>query len=87
MSDKTYSVKSQGQGQTITNLKKYLTLEVNSISDADTVTIDALATVNVAKVVDMSDGAEYDVTLDDNVITIADADCSADHVIILVVGV
>ena len=87
MSDKTYSVKSQGQGQTITNLKKYLTLEVNSISNADTVTIDALTTVNVAKVVDMSDGSEYDVTLLGKVITIADADCSSDHVIILVVGV
>jgi hypothetical protein len=87
MADKTYSVKSQGQGQTVTNLKKYLTLEVTSISDADTVTVAALTTVNVAKVVDLSDGAEYDVTLDDNVITIADGDCSSDHVIILVVGV
>ena len=87
MADKTYIVKDQGQGQTLTNLKKHLTLEVTSISDADTVTVAALTTVNVAKVIDLADGAEYDVTLDDNVITIADGDCAADHVIILVVGV
>ena len=86
MADKTYSVKSQGQGQTVTNLKKFLTLEVTSISDADTVTVDALTTVNVAKVIDLSDGTEYTVTLATNVITIDDATCSADHVIILVVG-
>lgn len=87
MSDKTYTVKDQGQGQTVTNLKKHLTLEVTSISNADTVTVAALTTVNKAKVLDLSDAAEYDVTLDDNIITIADGDCASDHVIILVVGV
>jgi hypothetical protein len=87
MSDKTYSVKSQGQGQTVTNLKKYLTLEVTSISKDDTITVDALTTVNKAQVIDLSDGTEYTNTVLTNVITITDVLCVTKHVIVLVVGV
>jgi len=87
MADKTYNVIKSGQGQTITNLKKHVTLEITSLTDADTITVDELTTVNVARVVDLADGAEYDVTLATNVITVDDVDCSADHVIVLAVGV
>lgn len=86
MADRTYDVKNQGQGQDITYLKKYKVLEVESISDADTVTVDGFTTVDAAKVVDLSDGTEYTVTLATNVVTIDDAGCSSDHVIILVIG-
>ena len=87
MADKTYTVKDQGQGQDISYLKKHVTLEVESISDTDTITVDNLTTVNVAVVIDLADGTEYSVTLATNVITIDDASCSSDHVIVLVVGV
>ena len=87
MSDKTFSVNDQGQGQDITLLKKHKTLEVTSISDTDTITVDGLTTVNVAKVIDLADGTEFTVTLLTNVITIDDVGCSSDHVIVLVVGV
>jgi len=87
MADKTYVVKDQGQGQDISYLKKHKTLEVDSISDTDTITVSDFTTVNVAKVIDLLDGVEYDVSLATNVITINDVDCSNDHVIVLVVGV
>jgi hypothetical protein len=87
MADQTYNIIKAGQGQTITNLKKHVTLEVTSISDTDTITVDELDTVNVAVVIDLSDGTEYTVTLSTNVITIDDQACSSDHVIVLVVGV
>lgn len=87
MADKTYSIIKSGQGQTITDLKKHITLEITSISDADTITVDEITTVNAAKVVDLADATEYSVTLVDNVVTIDDAGCSSDHVIVLVVGV
>jgi len=87
MADQTYTVKDQGQGQDITLLKKHKTLEVSSISDADTITVDGLTTVNEAKVIDLADATEYAVTLATNVITIDDGACSSDHVIVLVVGV
>lgn len=87
MSDKTYTVKDQGQGQDISLLKKHSTLEITSISDTDTITVANMTTVNSAKVVDLADGTEYTTTLLTNVITIDDVGCSNDHVIVLVVGV
>ena len=87
MADKTYNIIKQGQGQNISYLKKHITLEVESVSDEDTITVDELDTVNVAKVIDLADGVEYSNTLSDNVITIDDASCSSDHVIVLAVGV
>lgn len=86
MADKTYNIIKQGQGQNISYLKKHVTLEVTSISDADTITVDELTSVDVAKVIDLEDGTEYTVTLATNVITIDDASCSSDHVIVLAVG-
>ena len=87
MADKTYTVKDQGRGQDISYLKKHTTLEVESISDTDTITVDSLATVNVTKVIDLADGTEYSTTLATNVITIDDVACVSKHVIVLVVGV
>jgi len=87
MSDKTYVVKDQGQGQTVTNLKKHLTLEVTSISKDDTITVANLTTVNVVKVIDLADAAVYTATVLTNVITITDVLCVTKHVIVLVVGV
>jgi len=87
MADQVYTVKVQGRGQDITYLKKHVTLEVVSISDTDTITVDSLETVNVARVIDLADGTEYAVTLATNVITIDDVGCSSDHVIVLAVGV
>ena len=87
MVDQTYDVKNQGQGQDISLLKKFITLEVVSISDADTITVDSLTTVNEAKVIDLADATEFTVTLATNVITIDDIGCSSDHVIVLAVGV
>jgi hypothetical protein len=87
MSDKTYIVKDQGQGQTVTNLKKHLTLEVTSISKDDTITVAALTTANKAVVIDLADATEYTATVLTNVITITDVLCVTKHVIVLVVGV
>lgn len=87
MSDKTYIVKDQGQGQTVTNLKKHLTLEVTSITKDDTITVAALTTVNAAKVIDLANAAEYTATVLTNVITITDVLCVSKHVIVLAVGV
>jgi hypothetical protein len=86
MADKTYNVKEQGQGQTITNLKKHLTLEVVSISKDDTITVANLTTVNIATVIDLASGVEYTNTVLTNVITITDVGCASDHVIVLAVG-
>ena len=87
MADKTYNIIKTGQGQNITHLKKHITLEIDSISDADTITVDELTTVNVAKVIDLEDGTEFAVTLGTNIITVDDAGCSSDHVIVLAIGV
>ena len=87
MADKQYSVVKAGKGQDITYLKKHITLEVASISDGDTITVSELTTVNTVSVIDLEDGVSYSTTLATNVITIDDALCSSDHVIVLVVGV
>ena len=62
MADQTYDIKSQGQGQDITLLKKYKALEVTSISDADTITVAGLTTINEATVIDLADATEFTVT-------------------------
>lgn len=84
-----YTLKKIEQPQTITNLKKFATLEVTSMSDEDWVIVSQLTTVNVAKCIDLSDGSEYAVTISaNNKITIDSAEgASSDHVLILAVGV
>ena len=87
--EKTYGINAQGQGQDITNLKKFVILEVSSMSDEDWVIVTQLTTVNVAKCFDLSDGSEFAVTIsDNNKITIDAAEgASNDHVLILAIGV
>jgi len=88
MADKTYNVIKSGQGQDITMLKKHVTLEISEISDADTITVDELTTVNAAKVIDLATGTDFTIAeLATNVITIDDVTCVSDHVIVLAVGV
>lgn len=87
MAVKTYVVKDQGQGQTITNLKRHATLEVTSISTDDTIHVAGFTTINVVKVIDLSDAAVYTATVLTDIVTITDALCITKHVIVLVVGV
>lgn len=87
MSVKTYIVKDQGQGQTVTNLKRHATLEVTSISKDDTIPVAGFTTINAVSVIDLTDAAEYTATVLTSVVTITDVLCVTKHVIILVVGV
>jgi hypothetical protein len=86
---KTYDVKESGQGQTITSLKKFVLLNVASMSDEDWVVVSQLTTVNVVKCIDLSDGSVYTATIsDNNKITIDAAEgASDDNILILAVGV
>ena len=86
MADQSYSIVKSGRGQDITYLKKHVTLEVASISNADTITVSELTAVDAASVIDLADGTAYTVTLATNVITIDDVGCSSDQVIVLAVG-
>jgi len=88
MAQKYYNVKEQGRARTITNLKKYLALEVESISHTDDyIQVTQLTTVNRATAIDLEDGALYTCTISENNKVTIDAIASDDHVIILVVGV
>lgn len=87
MAIKTYTVKDQGQGQTITNLKRHATLEVTSISKDDTIPVAGFTTLNAVSVIDLANAAEYTATVLTNVVTITDVLCVTKHVIVLVVGV
>jgi len=88
MAQKYYNVKEQGRARTITNLKKYLALEVESISHTeDYIQVTQLTTVNQATAIDLADGTLYTCTVSENNKVTIDAVASEDHVIILVVGV
>jgi len=88
MAEKTYNVQKRGAAQLITNQKKYYILDVASMSDEDYVIVSQLTTVNTAKCIDLSDAAEYAVTIDVNKVTITAAEgATDDHVLILVVGI
>ena len=67
-------------------LKKYVTVEVRVIDDADTVTIDNLTTIDSVKVIDLADAADVTADIATNVVTINDAGVTGDHVVMLVVG-
>lgn len=87
MAEITGEVRAQSQAKDITLLKKHATIEVLSIDDADTVTVDSMATINNAKVINLSDGTDVAVDIATNVVTINDVAISGSHIIILVVGV
>ena len=86
MAERTGEVRVQSQAKDVTLLKKYATVEVLVIDDADTVTIDSMTTIDSAKVIDLADSTDVTVDIATNVITINDVGVSADHLIILVVG-
>jgi len=88
MAQKYYNVKEQGRARTITNLKKYLALEVESISHTDDyIQVTQLTIVNQATAIDLSDGVLYTCTVSESNKVTIDAVASEDHVIILVVGI
>lgn len=87
MAQKYYNIKEQGRARTITNLKKYLALEVESISTDDYILVTQLTTVNQATAIDLVDGALYEGTISENNKVTIGAGVSDDHIIILVVGV
>lgn len=74
------------QGKDTTLLKKYVTLEVDVIDDADTVTVTNLTTIDSAKVIDLADASDITADIATNVVTINDVSVSADHIVILAVG-
>lgn len=88
MAEKQYGVKRCGQGQNVTNLKKFAILNVASISDEDYVIVSQLANIDIAKVIDLETAAEYACTISDsNKITIdLAAGATNDNVLIVAVG-
>ena len=86
MAEKIGEVRAQSQARDVTLLKKHATIEVLDLDDTDTVTVDSMTTIDSAKVINLSNAGDINVTLATNVITIDDEGVSNDHVIILVVG-
>lgn len=79
-------VRAQSQARDVSLLKKHATIEILSINDGDTHTVNSLTTIDSAKVIDLSDSTDVTVDIATNVITINDSGVSTDHLIILVVG-
>lgn len=86
MADKSFVVHQTEQARDVTLLKSHKTIEVLSIDDADTITVEDYTTVDNAKVINLADGLDVGVTLATNVITINEAALSGAHVIAIVVG-
>lgn len=87
MAERTGEVRAQSQAKDVTLLKKHKTIEVLVIDDADTITVDGMTTIESATAIDLSDATAVAVDIATNVITINDVGVSADHLIILVVGI
>ena len=86
MAERTGEVRAQSQAKNITLLKKHATIEVLAIDDADTIVVNAVATIDNAKVINLADGSDVTVTVATNVITIDDVAITGAHVICMVVG-
>jgi len=86
MAERVGEVKSQSQARDVTLLKKYSILEVLQVDDADTITVDALTTIDSVKVIDLADATDVTVDIATNVITINDVGVSADHLLVTAVG-
>lgn len=86
MADRTYIVRKTAIAKEETVLKKHTTLEVVSIDEADTVTVQGYTTIDNVKVVNLADGADVDASAVGNVVTIDEVGASGVHVIALVVG-
>lgn len=89
MAEKTYNVQKNAVAQLITTQKEYCLLDIAKMSDEDFVVVSQLTTVTTAKCIDLSDAAEFAVTIsENNKVTIDAAEgATDDHVLILVVGV
>ena len=87
MANRIGEVRAQSQAKQITLLKKHATIEVLSVDDADTITVDSMATIENVKVVSLVDSSDVVVTFAANVITIDDVAVSASHLLVTVVGV
>ena len=85
MADKSYIVKSSGQGQLVTALKRFLIVEA-TVSQNDTLTISEFTAVDNAKAMSLDDGADAAVSVDTNVITVTEV-VTDEKIIVLVVGV
>jgi hypothetical protein len=86
MADRKPEIRAQSQAKTITLLKKHTTLEVLTIDDADTVTVDIMTTIDNAKAINLADGTDVTVDILGNVLTINDVTVSGSHLLITVVG-
>ena len=86
MAERIPEIRAQSRAKDVTLLKTHTTLEVLNVDDADTITVDILATIDSATAIDLSDGTAVAVDIATNVITINDVGVANDHLIILVVG-
>ena len=85
MVDVSYFMKKQGQGQTVTNLKKWVVLEATVDTD-DTITVDELVAVNNAYAYALDDGAVVAVSVATNVVTVTEAALTDEKIIVLAIG-
>lgn len=88
MAEKQYDLKKSGQGRNVTDLKRFVILNVASISDEDWVIISQLSNVDLAKVIDLETAVEYDCTVTDNNKVTVDlaAGAANDNVLIIAIG-
>ncbi len=86
MSAITPTVKKQGKGQTVTDLKSYFVFEATAAKD-DTITITGLTTINYCKICKLSDGSDVSNTVSGNVITITQNPFASALVVGMAVGV
>jgi hypothetical protein len=86
MADRKGEVRAQSQAKSFTLLKKHATIEVPTIDDGDTITVDGIVNIDNAKVVNVADASDVTVNISGNVVTINDVAVSGAHVLCLVVG-
>jgi len=84
MAAASYSVKKFGQGQTVTDLKKYYLLEC-TVSISDTITVAELTAVTAATIYNLSTAAIITCTVGTNIITVTGAATSV-KVVVIVLG-
>ena len=85
MADVSYIVHSKGQGELVTQLKKYVIVQA-TVSKDDTITIAELANIEGVSIYSLTDSHSIARTLDTNVITITEDPCSGEKIIILALG-
>jgi hypothetical protein len=86
MAERKPEIRAQSQAREIVLKKKHTTLEVLTIDDADTVTVDIMTTIDNAKAINLEDGSDVTVDVLGNVLTVNDVAVSGSHLLITVVG-